>query len=80
MSKKWPKKLIMVAFTDGDERTLMGVETPDDISEDFADKEVAVYELVTVGKFSVDKQVDAKPPTSYWAERNKKKPTKAKKR
>lgn len=56
--KKWPQKLI-VALMDDD--TPIAFETPEDVSEDFADEQVAVYELVTIGKFRVEKQVDAKP-------------------
>lgn len=56
--EKFPKKLLV--FRTVDDSILICAETPEDISEEYADKPVAVYELVALGKFSVEKQVDAK--------------------
>lgn len=53
---KFPKKLLVVQA----DEVLICHETPEEISEEFADEQVAVYELVAIGKFSVEKQVDAK--------------------
>jgi len=59
---KFPKKLIVVRANDTTEEPyLFCAETPEDLDEDFADAPVAVYELVAVGKFNVEKSVDAKP-------------------
>jgi len=57
----FPKKLLVVRT---DDTYLMTYETPEDISEFLidADQDVAVYELVTIGKFTVEKQVDGPPP------------------
>jgi hypothetical protein len=79
MPKKneFPKKLIAVRIDHGDGDEFITVhETPEDIDEEHADSLVAIYELITVGKFTVEKQVDAKPPVDYWAGRNGKKPAK----
>ena len=58
MAKKFPKKLI-VALADEGEYPL-AFETPEDMNEELADEPVGIYELVAVGKFTVEKQVDAK--------------------
>lgn len=55
--KRWPKKIIVTHLDDG---TLIASETPEDISEDFADEPIAVYELVATGKFRVERHVEAK--------------------
>ena len=58
---KFPSKLIVVRTSDFDDDDVMIChETPEDIDEEFADQPVAVYELVALGTFTVDKQVDAK--------------------
>jgi hypothetical protein len=57
MAKRWPKKLIAVKLDDG---TIIVSETPEDISEDFADEPIAVYELLAIGKFRLERHVDAK--------------------
>ena len=59
--KKFPKKLIVIETDDlGDYPILICHETPEEIPEEYADEPVAIYELVAYGKFSVEKQVDAK--------------------
>jgi hypothetical protein len=59
---KFPKTLIVHCATDlGDDPVYLTAETPEDISEDFADEPVAIYQLLAVGKFNVEKSVDAKP-------------------
>lgn len=57
MAKKWPKKLVVVLDSDGDP---MAFETPEDIADQLADEPIAIYELIAVGKFKVEKSVDAK--------------------
>lgn len=64
---KFPKKLLVVIEEEGDEPYFISYETPEDISESFAGQSIAVYELVTVGKFTVEKQVDASPPKTKKA-------------
>jgi hypothetical protein len=62
MSKKsFPRKLLVVREEDTEEPYLIPFETPDDVSEDFAGQDIAVYELATVGKFTVEKHVNAQP-------------------
>jgi len=56
---KFPKKLLVVIEEDTDDAYLIPHERAEDISESFADKPVAVYELITIGKFTVDKHLDA---------------------
>lgn len=56
--KPMPRKVLVYQCSDG---VLLCVETPDDIGEDFDGERVGVYELTHVGKFTVEKQVDAKP-------------------
>lgn len=60
MKKKFPKKLIVVLDSDSDGVTPIAFETPEDISDKLADEPIGIYELVAVGKFTVEKQVDAK--------------------
>jgi hypothetical protein len=56
--KRWPKTLLALRVDDD----FIGVsETPEEISEEYADEPIGVYELIAVGKLSVEKQVEAKP-------------------
>lgn len=55
---KFPKKLIVILDSEGE--TPIAFETPEDISDQLADEPAAVYELVAVGKFNVEKSIDAK--------------------
>lgn len=59
---KFPKTLLAYSTEDiDDDPVLLCAETPEDISEDFADAPVGVYQLIAVGKLNVEKSVDAKP-------------------
>ncbi len=59
---KFPKTLFAFETTDiADDPIILTAETPEDISEDYADSPVAVYQLIAVGKLNVEKSVDAKP-------------------
>jgi len=58
---KFPKTLIAFNTTDlGDDEVLLCAETPEDISEEFADQPVGIYQLIAVGKFNVEKSIDGK--------------------
>ena len=58
---KFPQKVLVIQATDiGDDPVLLCAETPEEIGEEYEGETVAVYELVAIGKFSVEKQVDAK--------------------
>jgi hypothetical protein len=52
--KRWPKTLLALRVDDD----FIGVS---EISEEYADEPIGVYELIAVGKLSVEKQVEAKP-------------------
>jgi len=56
--KKWPKQLIAMRM---DDDTIVVGETPEEISEDFADEPVGIYQLVTTGKFEIEKSINGKP-------------------
>lgn len=61
-TKKFPKTLLaMRVDTFDDDDVITVAETAEDIGEEFADKPVAVYQLIAVGKLNVEKSVDAKP-------------------
>lgn len=60
---KFPKKVLVFKTTDiTDEPILLCAETPEEIGEEYEGETVAVYELVTTGKFSVEKSIDGLPP------------------
>lgn len=59
--QRFPKKLVVWNTIDrAEDQILLCAETPEEIGEEFDGDPVAVYELVAVGKFSVEKQIDAK--------------------
>jgi hypothetical protein len=57
---KFPKRLIVIMDSEGE--TPIAFETPEDISDQLADEPVAIYELVTTGKFNVEKSINAPTP------------------
>ncbi len=60
--KNFPRTLFAFETTDiADDPIIITAETPEDISEEYADQPVAVYQLIAVGKLNVEKSVDAKP-------------------
>lgn len=60
--KSFPKTLFAFETTDiADDPIILTAETPEDISEEYADSPVAVYQLIAVGKLNVEKSIDAKP-------------------
>lgn len=59
--KTFPKTLMVYETTTiADDPIMLCAETPEDISEEFADQPVAVYQLLAIGRLSVEKQVDAR--------------------
>jgi hypothetical protein len=62
VKNKFPKRLIGVRV-DGAGRLddfIAVHETPEDLGEEYDGEQVGIYELVGVGKFTVEKQVDGK--------------------
>ena len=60
---KFPKKLLVIRHKERNgEEFLVSYETLDDVDLSLADAAVAMYELVTVGKFTVEKSFNAPVP------------------
>lgn len=58
---KFPKTLIVHRVADiDDEDVLITAETPEDISEEHADQPVAIYQLLAIGNFRVEKCIDGR--------------------
>lgn len=57
---KFPNKIIANWINGSDDQFLIVNETPEDLAEEYDGEVVGIYELVGVGKFTVEKQVDAK--------------------
>ena len=72
--KSFPKTLMVFETTDvADDPILITAETPEDIPEEFADQPVAIYQLLAIGKLSVEKQVDARVIQKFDIKLDKKK-------